>query len=350
MAVTPEAGAAGAGPVAGTLWARRRVDDVLSRSPGAPSRSEVEEVVALALRFKLVTPFTSFVAVERELLVNPGLGLARVVVPNELPEGISHEGIFGPGAATVLPARVKPGDPELWVAAPHGARSARVQLPFEQTWRDAVRDGDVFVLRFLVPPGVPDGSYEAQIAIELEDGRMERRTAPIRVDTSPAAIAVVDAPASVEPGETLSLGFKPTLPLGRIPGLISRHGGLGQALKGQMEVREILVRAPWGEIARGRMEGPLGVWHAELHVPREAARGSARLEVAASDAAGNVSRREVMVSVGAPPPVKASSGAAGVAAGAALLAFAVLSMAAVIVPRRRFLRPPAHVPGAGRGS
>ena len=35
----------------------------------------------------------------------------------------------------------------------------------------------------------------------------------------------------------------------------------------------MLVRAPWGEIARARMEGPLGAYVAELHVPAAAARG-----------------------------------------------------------------------------
>ena len=344
-----DAGAAG-GAVAGTLWARRRVDDLLSRRPTAPSRGEVNEVVALALRFKLLTPYTSFVAVERELLADPGLDLASVVVPNEMPEGVSHEGIFGPGEVKVLPARVKPGDPELWVAAPHGARSVRVKLPFEQAWRDAAREGDAHVVRFLVPPGVPDGSYDAQIAIVLEDGRTERRSAPIRVDTSPSAVAVVDAPSSVEPGETLSLGFKPALPLGRIPGLVFRPGGLGAALKAEMEVREILVRAPWGEIARARMEGPLGVWHAELHVPADAARGTARIEVVASDAAGNVSRRDMEVGVGVPPAAATAGQKTGLVAGAVLLALSITGMVIVLRPRRRPLRVPARLSDAARGS
>jgi Ca-activated chloride channel family protein len=347
IAIARGAGSGDANPVAGTLWARRRVDDLLSRSPAAPSRTEVDEVVALALRFKLLTPFTSFVAVERELLADPGLELARVVVPNALPEGVSHESIFGPGEAKVLPARVKPGDPELWVAAPHGARSVRVKLPFDHIWRDAAREGNVHVVRFLVPPGVPDGSYDAQIAIALEDGRMERRSATIRVDTTPAAVAVVDAPTSVEPGETLSLGFKPALPLGRVPGLAFRPGGLGPALKGAMELREILVRAPWGEIARARMEGPLGVWHAELHVPSDAARGMASIEVVASDAAGNVSRRAVEVGVGVPPVTAAVGGTAGLAGGAALLALSLAAMTVLLRPRRK--GPRIALPGAARG-
>ena len=58
LPVAPHAGAAAATaqPVAGTLWARRRIDELLSERPTAPSAAAVEEVVAHALRFKLVTP------------------------------------------------------------------------------------------------------------------------------------------------------------------------------------------------------------------------------------------------------------------------------------------------------
>ena len=51
------------------------------------------------------------------------------------------------------------------------------------------------------------------------------------------------------------------------------------------------MRAPWGEVARAKMDGPLGLYRATLHVPRLQARGDAELEVVACDTAGNVSRR-----------------------------------------------------------
>ena len=47
-----------------------------------------------------------------------------------------------------------------------------------------------------------------------------------------------------------------------------RPGGAGAALKSAMDVKEIFVRAPWGEVARAKMDGPLGVYRATLHVPR----------------------------------------------------------------------------------
>jgi len=288
-------------PVAGTLWARRRIDELLAASPSAPPAEAVEEVVRHALRFALVTPYTSFVAVERELRVDPSLPLAQVLVPNELPEGVSPEGIFGPEASVqILPARVKPGDPELRVDAGPGAVSVEVSLPFEPRPREAIRDerrGD-FVLRFLVPPGFPDGSYEARIRILRADGSAEERRAPIRVDTTAAALAVLSAPTQVRPGERFQLALKPALPAARLPALAGHPGGFGNALKGAMEVKEVLVRAPWGEIASARLEGAAGIWRTELRAPDEGAAGAGELELVASDAAGNVTRRRIPITVG----------------------------------------------------
>jgi Ca-activated chloride channel family protein len=280
-------------PVVGTLWARRRIDGLTDATPrDVDPRAAVEEVVQLGMRFKLVTAYTSLVAVERELLVDPGLPLQQIVVPSELPEGVSYQGIFGPAAEVkVTPGRVKPGDPEIRVSAPPAVRKVAVALPFEPSPRDAVRDpatGD-WVLRFLVPSGLPDGSYQARVTLFHQGGRVEERTAPIRVDTTPAAVAVLSA-SDLEPGQVVHLTMKPALPLWRAAAAAGAPGGTGNALKGAMEVKEILVRAPWGEVARARMEGPLGTWRAGLSVPHDW-HGPARLEIVASDAAGNVSRR-----------------------------------------------------------
>jgi Ca-activated chloride channel homolog len=329
-------------PVTGTLWARRRIEELVSARPTSPSPDAVEEIVAHALRFKLVTAYTSFVAVERELRVDPALPLAQAVVPNEMPEGVSHEGIFGPATSVrVLPARVKPGDPELRVVAGPDAVAVRVALPFEPRPREAVRDerrGD-FVLRFLVPSGVPDGSYDARVTI-VRAGGEEVRVVPIRVDTTPAAIAVLSAPRRVRPGEELRVALKPALPVARLVDLAGRPGGLANAVKGAMEVKEVLVRAPWGEVARARMEGPIGVWVATLRAPADTPEGGVELEVAASDAAGNVTRRTVPLAVRAGPAPDGPVAYAGMA-GAAVFAVVLLgALAAAALLRGRREAPP----------
>jgi Ca-activated chloride channel family protein len=341
----PQAPAGTEQPVTGTLWARRRIEELASARPTSPPPAAVEEIVAHALRFKLVTAYTSFVAVERELRVDPTLPLAQAVVPNEMPDGVEREGIFGPATSVrVLPARVKPGDPELRVVAGPDAVAVRVALPFEARAREAVRDerrGD-FVLRFLVPSGWPDGSWDARVTIVRAGGDEEVRTVPIRVDTTPAAIAVLSAPRSVRAGEEVRIALKPALPVARLVDFAGRPGGLANAVKGAMEVKEVLVRAPWGEVVRARMEGPLGVWVATLRAPADAAEGAAELEVAASDAAGNVARRTVPLAVRAGPAVGedgrvAYAGMAGAAAFATVLLGALV---AAVLLRGRHAPPP----------
>jgi hypothetical protein len=83
-----------------------------------------------------------------------------------------------------------------------------------------------------------------------------------------------------------------------------------------MEVKEILVRAPWGEVAHARMEGLIGTWTAELHVPAWAQSGPTRLEIVACDAAGNVSRRPYTIALrGAALPGWIGAVAGGLIAG-----------------------------------
>lgn len=288
-------------PVLGTLWARRRIAELGDYAEEQPSPGAVDEITQLGLGFKLVTQYTSFVAVEKQLKVDTHVPLAQLLVPNELPEGVSYQGIFGDGLseAQVTPARIKPGDPELRVQAPAGA-AVRVTLPWARRPLRAAWDRRTheYVARFLVPAGWPDGTWLARVRVE-RDGVREDRVVELHVDTRPAAMAVIAAPATVHPGEALTLSLKPALPLGTLADAVAAdaRGGLGDALKSAMDVKEVLVRAPWGEVARARLDGPFGLYTATLHVPRDVRAGAGELEVVAADTAGNVSRRPVPFTV-----------------------------------------------------
>jgi Ca-activated chloride channel family protein len=85
--------------VLATLWARRKVDDLTSQDLnglqyGTPRSDLKDQIVKLGLTYRLMTPFTSFVAVE-EKVVTEGGAPKRVEVPVEMPEGMSYEGVFG---------------------------------------------------------------------------------------------------------------------------------------------------------------------------------------------------------------------------------------------------------------
>lgn len=88
------------------IWARAKVDRLMSEDLPGAQRGSVnkelkDEIVKVALEHHIMTEYTSFVAVE-EKVVNEGGKSRTVVVPVEMPEGVTYEGVFGtekPGTA-----------------------------------------------------------------------------------------------------------------------------------------------------------------------------------------------------------------------------------------------------------
>src|SRR2546428_1295652 len=85
--------------VLATLWARTRVDDLMSRDFKGAQQGNMQDdvkqaIINLGLNYRLMTQFTSFVAVE-EMIVTDGGTPRRIDVPIEMPEGVSREGVFG---------------------------------------------------------------------------------------------------------------------------------------------------------------------------------------------------------------------------------------------------------------
>jgi Ca-activated chloride channel family protein len=94
------------------LWARRRIGDLMAQDLLGAQRNTFradlrEEVTQLALDFRLMSQFTSLVAVE-EMVVTEGGQPRRVEVPVEMPEGVSYEGIFGDVALAGAAVKVAP--------------------------------------------------------------------------------------------------------------------------------------------------------------------------------------------------------------------------------------------------
>jgi biopolymer transport protein ExbB/TolQ len=85
--------------VLATLWARTRIDDLMSRDyagiQNGNAQIDVREAITqLGLEFRLMTQFTSFVAVEEKTVTDGGKP-RRIETPVELPEGVSLKGVFG---------------------------------------------------------------------------------------------------------------------------------------------------------------------------------------------------------------------------------------------------------------
>jgi Ca-activated chloride channel family protein len=81
------------------FWARRRIDELMSQDwlgmqNGGMKPELREQITQLGLDYRLMTQFTSFVAVEDKVVTKNGTP-QRVEVPVEMPEGVSYEGVFG---------------------------------------------------------------------------------------------------------------------------------------------------------------------------------------------------------------------------------------------------------------
>ncbi|MEW6732995.1 MAG: TonB family protein [Acidobacteriota bacterium] len=81
-----------------SLWARRRIDHLMGRDFAGLQSGDIkndvrEEITQLGLDYRLMTQFTSFVAVEEKTITEGGQA-KRVEVPVEMPAGVSHEGVF----------------------------------------------------------------------------------------------------------------------------------------------------------------------------------------------------------------------------------------------------------------
>ncbi len=96
-----------ANEVLGPLWARANIDELMAQDwegiqNGQPRPDIKEAIIALGLKFRLVTQFTSFVAVEEKVVTEGGVP-RTIAVPVEMPEGVSYEGVFGEDAVQAAP-------------------------------------------------------------------------------------------------------------------------------------------------------------------------------------------------------------------------------------------------------
>ncbi len=90
--------------VLSSLWARSRIDDLMGQDyngmqQGAMKPELQETITNLGLEYRLMTQFTSFVAVE-EMIVTDGGQPRRIDVPVEVPEGVNRASVFGEGEMT----------------------------------------------------------------------------------------------------------------------------------------------------------------------------------------------------------------------------------------------------------
>lgn len=96
-------------PAITTLWARQRVEDLIDRYRESDENAQSElrsTIIAHAIRYRLVTRFTSLIAVE-QVVANPSGQFTTAAVPTELPAGMQMDKVFGVPATGTADAFLK---------------------------------------------------------------------------------------------------------------------------------------------------------------------------------------------------------------------------------------------------
>ncbi len=151
------------GEAIGTLWARARIEELSNRQIAEPKPEIVDEITRVALEHRLVSAYTSFVAVE-ERIVTGSDEPVLVEVPVEMPDGVSYEGVFG-GEARMAKAMSL-------AAAPGRGRAAASTL---------TESADMAMLREpLSPPPPPQRQIEEEKAPEPHSRQIGRGHLPYR--------------------------------------------------------------------------------------------------------------------------------------------------------------------------
>ena len=113
--------------VLSTLWARTKIKDLMDQMYRGEKDDLVKEVTDIALKYKIISKYTSFVAVEEQIR-REGDKIIKVVIPVEIPDGVEYEGVFGEQAAGF--SKSSSGYPMSSMAAVAPKARARVQPKF----------------------------------------------------------------------------------------------------------------------------------------------------------------------------------------------------------------------------
>ena len=89
--------------VLSTVWARKKIEDISAQMFYADTPEVIEEITQVALTYRLMSQYTSFVAVDEsevQLVSQRAKPPRQVLVPVPLPAGVEFDGVFG--GSTVL--------------------------------------------------------------------------------------------------------------------------------------------------------------------------------------------------------------------------------------------------------
>ncbi len=156
------------------LWARARIDALVREMDLNGEREEfITEIIALSQKYKLVSPYTAFIAAPRALL---------------------------------RPRLIQPGDPVIRVKTDKSIIEVFAVLPFGETLPLKFLESEgVWETRFLAPDWMADGVYNCRLLLTDIDGNGFEETKTFVVDSQAPSLKIELAKTTFQSGEEIEI-------------------------------------------------------------------------------------------------------------------------------------------------
>ena len=156
------------------LWAQARIDSLVKEINLNGEREDyISEIIALSQKYKIVSPYTAFLAAPRALL---------------------------------RPRLIQPGDPVIRVKADESIKQIFAVLPFGDTLPMKFLAGEgVWETRFLAPDWMADGTYNCRLLLTDKDGNGYEETKTFVVDSHAPTLKINLAKTTFKSGEEIEI-------------------------------------------------------------------------------------------------------------------------------------------------
>lgn len=225
------------------VWARARIDWLVKEMDLNGEREDyITEIIALSQKYKLVSPYTAFIAAPRALL---------------------------------RPRLIQPGDPVIRVKTDASITQVFAVLPFGETLPLKFLESEgVWETRFLAPAWMADGTYNCRLLLTDKDGNGFEEIKTFVVDSRAPAIKINLPKTTFRGGEEIEIRVSADKDTAK----------LTAKLYGAKPVRLIWSNAEKANIGK-------------IVVPNNIASGQYVLTVSAEDFAHNQSSEEIRVEI-----------------------------------------------------
>ncbi|REJ75954.1 MAG: VWA domain-containing protein [Acidobacteria bacterium] len=156
------------------IWAKARINALIDVMNVSGEREDlISEIISLSEKYKIVTPYTAFIAAPRALL---------------------------------RPRLIQPGDPVIRVRTDKAISEVFAVLPYGETLPLRYVDSeDVWQTRFLAPVWMQDGTYFCRLILKDKNGNVYEEKKSFVIDSKSPKIRLILPKTTLRAGETVKL-------------------------------------------------------------------------------------------------------------------------------------------------